>query len=98
MRRRSQKQGVTVRRRARGDFGADIRTCTWAIFDHNRLAEILRELRRHESHQYVRCAARRIRNDDPDRFRWVIVGMRPKMRGGATQIDLAGSASHEQAE
>jgi hypothetical protein len=69
---------VAVRRRLRDLIGAERAGSTRLVLDHDRLAQPLRDIGAENPRHRIDRAARRIRNDEPDRpARVVLRGRRP---------------------
>ena len=64
---RHQQQRITVRRSFGDDFGAEHAACSAAIVDHDRLAQARAQLLTKHAGDNVGAAARRIRDNEPDR-------------------------------
>jgi hypothetical protein len=87
VRRAGDEERVAVRRRPHHHFGADIVAAPWAVFDHELLAQPLREPRRDEPRENVWRASGARGGDDAHRPRRI--GLRPRdprhdRQGGST--------------
>src|SRR6218665_456646 len=79
MRSGCQHQRVAIGRAARRPLGPRVAARAGPVVDDELLAGLLRQLLRQHARHDIRCAARRVRHDQPDRL--VRVALRPGCRG-----------------
>src|SRR5207253_1529434 len=67
------QERVAVGLCVRGDFGRDVSGGAGAVVDDDLLPKELRELRRDDASERVRAAARRVRDEETDRSRRIVL-------------------------